>query len=302
MAGRMPDQESPPQGGASELASFGEDLRREREIRGISLKEISDATKISKRFLEAIERNDHKTLPAPVFTRGFVREYARYVGLNAEDMVNRYNYAASNDDRIEKPPQIEKYPLTPVRDIAPKPKPKRGIPPAYALVNRNAVAVVIITLALAGVAWWAIKHKLVERDAGVEPTVVSPGVVRASGAPPPPAGAPEARTTPGTTTGSPPAGDSKLRIEIEATDNAWVTLEADGETVLNVEMPRGERRNFEAAKEFRFRTIGNAAGVTLRLNGIEIPPLGSEGEVIHNRLFDRASLERLRVEERKEQP
>ena len=70
----MPDQEPQPQ--ISELASFGEELRREREIRGISLKEIADATKISKRFLDAIERNDHKTLPAPVFTRGFVREYA----------------------------------------------------------------------------------------------------------------------------------------------------------------------------------------------------------------------------------
>ena len=84
----------------TELASFGEELRREREIRGISLKEIADATKISRRFLEAIERNDHKTLPAPVFTRGFVREYARYLGLNSEEMVSRYNYGALGDDRI----------------------------------------------------------------------------------------------------------------------------------------------------------------------------------------------------------
>ena len=76
----MPDDPQP----SSELASFGEELRREREIRGISLKEISDATKISKRFLEAIERNDHRTLPAPVFTRGFVREYARYLDFRTE--------------------------------------------------------------------------------------------------------------------------------------------------------------------------------------------------------------------------
>src|SRR2546430_16733985 len=91
-----------PQQRYAELASFGEELRREREIRGISLKEISDATKISKRLLEAIERNDHKTLPAPVFTRGFVREYARHLGLNADEIVNRYNYAAAGYERIEK--------------------------------------------------------------------------------------------------------------------------------------------------------------------------------------------------------
>src|SRR5437588_12931777 len=102
----MPDQEPQPQ--ISELASLGEELRREREIRGISLKEIADATKISKRFLEAIERNDHRTLPAPVFTRGFIREYARYLGLNCDEIVNRYNFAAAGDDRIEKSPHLDR--------------------------------------------------------------------------------------------------------------------------------------------------------------------------------------------------
>src|SRR5437773_4985050 len=97
-----------PQQQHSELATFGDELRREREIRGISLKEISDSTKISKRFLEAIERNDHKTLPAPVFTRGFVREYARYLGLSAEEIVNRYNFAAAGDDRIEQSAHLDR--------------------------------------------------------------------------------------------------------------------------------------------------------------------------------------------------
>ncbi|HEX2060541.1 MAG TPA: helix-turn-helix domain-containing protein, partial [Thermoanaerobaculia bacterium] len=155
----MPEQEPQGQGGVSELASFGEELRREREIRGISLKEIADATKISKRFLEAIERNDHTTLPAPVFTRGFVREYARYVGLNAEEMVNRYNFAAANDDRIEKPPHVEKYAQTPPRDITPKPRPKRGIPPAYARVDRNLVFAILIATALGGVIFWAVQYR-----------------------------------------------------------------------------------------------------------------------------------------------
>src|SRR6476659_8698478 len=120
----MPDQEPQPQP-SSELASFGEELRREREIRDISLKEIADATKISKRFLEAIERNDHKTLPAPVFTRGFIREYARYLGLNAEEMVNRYNFAAAGDDRIEQSAHLDRL-VTP-KALEPPRQPK-GIP------------------------------------------------------------------------------------------------------------------------------------------------------------------------------
>jgi cytoskeletal protein RodZ len=283
MTFRMPDQESPPQGGASELASFGEELRREREIRGISLKEIADATKISKRFLDALERNDHTTLPAPVFTRGFVREYARYVGLNAEEMVNRYNYAASNDDRIEKPPQIERYPATPVRDISPKPKPKRGIPPAYARVNRNLIAIFVIVLALATVVWWAVQRKLlVERDSAAEP----PPIAAAKPVPLPPAPAPAA---------APVVDDSKLRLEIEATDRAWISVKADGKRVFEDELQQGEKRDFEAADKFDFKT-GNAAGVILRINGVEVPQLGPEGRT-RSATFDREALKQLRAAE-----
>jgi len=283
MAGRMPDQEPQGQGGASELASFGEELRREREIRGISLKEIADATKISKRFLEALERNDHRTLPAPVFTRGFVREYSRYVGLNAEEMVNRYNFAAANDDRIEKPPQVEKYPLTPPRDISPKPPRKRGIPPVYARVDRNVIAAAIIAAALAAVAWWAVQNRRIDQDVSAEPTVVATTSVTATVPPPPPLQP------------TPLVDDSTLHLSVEVVDNAWVVLDADGKTVVNEEMRRGERRTFEANEKFRFRNIGNAAGLKLTLNGASVPPLGADGEVIKNLFFDRQSLEKIRA-------
>src|SRR3954471_22785289 len=137
----MPDQDPTPT--QSALASFGEELRREREIRGISLKEIADATKISKRFLEAIERNDHKTLPAPVFTRGFVREYARYLGLSSEEMVNRYNFAAVGDDRIEQSVHLDRLVAPPVAAVPLRDAPKKGIPPAYARIDRNVVLLVV---------------------------------------------------------------------------------------------------------------------------------------------------------------
>jgi cytoskeletal protein RodZ len=275
----MPDQEPQGQGGASELASFGEELRREREIRGISLKEIADATKISKRFLEALERNDHHTLPAPVFTRGFVREYSRYVGLNAEEMVNRYNFAAANDDRIEKPPQVDKYPQTPVRDISPKPPRKRGIPPVYARVDRNLIAALFIAVALAGVAWWAVQHRRIDAETPVE--TATPVTTRAAAPPPivPP---------------KPVVDDSRLHLAVEVLDNSWVELEADGKKLVAVEMLRGERHTFEANDAFRFRNIGNAAGLKLTLNGAVVPPLGADGEVIRNRVFDREALEKIR--------
>lgn len=285
---QMPEQEPQPQGGAaSELASFGEELRREREIRGISLKEISDATKISKRFLDALERNDHKTLPAPVFTRGFVREYARYVGLNVEEMVNRYSFAAANDDRIEKPPHVEKYAKNPPRDISPKPSPKRGIPPAYAKVDRNAILLVLIVAALSGVVYWTIQYKK-RSDAAEAAASVPVATPKPAAIVPPPAETKQ--------------DDSMLRLAVEAVGNSWVTLEADGATQFNSEMLRGDRKEFQAKDQFRFRSIGNAAGLNLTLNGVPVQSLGDEGEVVKNLIFDRKKLAELRGEEPPSQP
>jgi cytoskeleton protein RodZ len=274
----MPDHD--PQA-HSELASFGEELRREREIRGISLKEIADATKISKRFLEAIERNDHKTLPAPVFTRGFVREYARYLGLNADEIVNRYNFAAAGDDRIEQTPHLDRL-VDIQRDIQrPKP-PKRGIPPAYARVDRNIIILLIIVAALGGIFYWAVKHRHLTTHADADVAapvarpVATPAKPVATPAPAPPQSAP-------------------LRLAIDANDDSWVILDADGKTVINERMRRGDHRLVEAKDAFRFRTIGNAGGITLTLNDVKLPPLGRDGQVLHDHVVDRQSLEQART-------
>ena len=287
MQSLMPEQESPPLGGSvqntrselSELSSFGEELRREREIRGISLKEIADSTKISKRFLEAIERNDHLALPAPAFARGFVREYARYVGLNAEEMVNRYNFAVAADDRIEKPPEIEKYPQTPVRDIAPRPPRKTGIPSPFARINRSFFAMLFIVAALAAVAWWAVQQRQLEPEAEVPVVPVTTSAVAPPLLPDP----------------VPATDDSSLRLTVEMLANSWITLEADGKTVVNSELEAGDRRSFEAAEVFRFRTIGNAAGVKLTLNGMPVERLGADGDVVRNRDFDLETVRQMRA-------
>lgn len=72
------------------MASFGDSLRRERELRQITLREISEATKINHRYLEALERNDFRHLPGGVFNKGFVRAYAQYVGIDPDRMVLSY--------------------------------------------------------------------------------------------------------------------------------------------------------------------------------------------------------------------
>lgn len=72
------------------MGQFGEELRRERETRGIALEAITDSTKISGRHLNALEQEQFDRLPGGVFNRGIVRGYARVVGLDEETWVDRF--------------------------------------------------------------------------------------------------------------------------------------------------------------------------------------------------------------------
>src|SRR6185503_8842230 len=109
----------------------------------------------------------------------------------------------------------------------------------------------VIAVALAGVAYWAIQHKLAERDSAVEPTVTMASAKPVVPAPPPAVAA--------TAT----ADDTKLRMEIVGTDDAWLQLKIDDGPVKEIDLKRDETLAYEAEKRFEFVTIGNAAGVTL---------------------------------------
>lgn len=84
--------------------SFGQILRRERELRRISLREVAEATKINIRYLEALERNEFTYLPAGAFTRGFIRSYARHIGLDETEMINAYLYELQRQEESGDPP------------------------------------------------------------------------------------------------------------------------------------------------------------------------------------------------------
>lgn len=76
------------------MATFGENLRREREMRGVTLEEIAESTKISTRLLRALEQEQFSELPGGVFTRSFIRAYTGYLGLDAEHVLAEYRQAA----------------------------------------------------------------------------------------------------------------------------------------------------------------------------------------------------------------
>ena len=102
--------------------NFGERLKRERELREVTLDEINSATRISNRFLEAMENEDWKKLPGGVFNRGFVRSVARYLGLDEEGLLAEYDMAHGAQEQA-----------TPKREEVRIPSPPRWVPVAAVL-------------------------------------------------------------------------------------------------------------------------------------------------------------------------
>lgn len=116
---------------------FGEHLKRERELREVSLDELSKATRISNRFLQALENEDWGKLPGGVFGHGFVRSIARYLGLSEEALLGEYDLA-----RAEKLPAAASKPNEPI------PSPPKWIPVAVSLG-----AVLLLVLLFYGVTY-----------------------------------------------------------------------------------------------------------------------------------------------------
>ena len=134
--------------------TFGERLKRERELREVSVDEIASATRIAPKFLSALENEQWEKLPGGVFGRGFVRSIARYLGLSEENLLSEYDLARG-----------ETATPTPQRPEERIPSPPKWIP---------ALAVVVLIGVLAGVvfggryAWrWYAAHRAAKKASAV---------------------------------------------------------------------------------------------------------------------------------------
>ncbi|MGC2744131.1 MAG: helix-turn-helix domain-containing protein, partial [Candidatus Angelobacter sp.] len=109
----------PAKGNGNAMGVFGDRIRREREMRGITLDEITESTKISRRHLEALEGEHFDQLPGGVFNKGFVRAYARFLGIDEDQAVADYATASN-----EQPEPENKFPLQiheePNRELNPR--------------------------------------------------------------------------------------------------------------------------------------------------------------------------------------
>ena len=171
------------------MSSFGEVLKRERELREISLREISEATKISLRYLEALERDDFKYLPGGVFNKGFVRAYAQFIGVDPETMVTAYLHEEQTQDARTEQRKLEAFRRSNGGGIPPSGARSTGAEapldhgwPRWVLASAILLLLVLLTLAgLAAMSW--VRERSSPRGAVANPFVKAPADPSASPAP-----------------------------------------------------------------------------------------------------------------------
>lgn len=244
--------------------NFGERLRREREMREVSIEEIVKSTRISRRYLEALEREDWAKLPGGVFARGFVRSVARYLGLDEESLLGEYDLARKTDAAGATPARSPTGShVGQQRTHAPDAgKIPSGIP--------RWLTFVLFVLILAGIAAGAVyawrsyaAHRNSLQRTAQPPASIPDGASAAF------AGKPAA---------APAAADEKDSLELSVSTSAAtrVRVAADGATIFDGEMPAGQNLRFRAADQFEV-TAADSTEVLLELNGQVMPPIGAPG-------------------------
>jgi transcriptional regulator with XRE-family HTH domain len=240
---------------------IGPDLERARKDKGLSLEEAERATKIRKRYLDGLERDDYSVLPDAVYARGFLKTYANFLGLDGDGL--------SQELRTRKKPRRERR----LSYAAPRGDFDRpiispgGVPGAEKRqISRSTLVTVVVAVLIIA----ALVGALYFVGLNVRPSAASdvPEAERIA-APVEPQEAAQGDGTPGGLT---------VGVEVEATP-AWIRVRSDSETVFEEVAPPGFSRTFEAGRVVGIRT-GDAGAVSVEVNGQDVGPLGTPGQVL----------------------
>jgi cytoskeletal protein RodZ len=229
------------------MDSLGERLKKGREEKGISLEEVSKATKISKSVLKDLENDHHDALPPPVFIRGFIRSYSRYVGLNEKELLNLWEeiIAKKRTDESQR-----------------KEKSKKDF-------DRKKLILLLILFSILGFLLvynlTAKKSFVVETPSESKKTVV-PEISKT-----------KEKTILNKT--SQPLTYIPIKLGVNCISRTWIEVTIDNEPPFEVTLFPGEEVSWEGEKRIELK-IGNAGGIKITVNGIPLKSFGKTKEVV----------------------
>ncbi|MDH5705199.1 MAG: helix-turn-helix domain-containing protein [Candidatus Aminicenantes bacterium] len=235
------------------MASLGQNLRRERELRGISVEEISDSTRINSKLLKALEEDRLNEMPGEFFIKAILRSYAKCVGLEENTVLNWYYEASLLQEQFNKSQLQEKKTQQPL--------PKK--------IKRLIGMMIIIFIFL--IVFVFIHFSGGEKESSLPQEELQASALTKEDNP---ASLPEVVSIDKTA-----FEIHNLTLEISFLEETWLQVYSDGKLMVEDIKGPGERITVEASKEFLIH-LGNAGGVSYKLNDREGKPLGSSGTTV----------------------
>jgi hypothetical protein len=259
------------------MSSVGTILRDERVRQGRELGPIADSLCITKRYLDAIERDDLKSLPGVFFYRSFVKQYAEILGLPESVLAAPMEILLAVDEPLPLPGNDPVYTLnlTPVKTRDPRAGDAILTESNERMLRdrRIAIPAVALIVALVGGGFvyerWSQAGKTAETASIPTVAVQTRSAVVTS-----PVSAPIETAFSGTTIHP---GDD-VQINVEATENVWISITSDGKQIFSGVLKPTESKSL-SGREFAKVSVGNAAGLEIRWNGKQIGPIGKRGQV-----------------------
>jgi transcriptional regulator with XRE-family HTH domain len=237
--------------------SLGERFRAAREQRGLTLSDVAEQLRIRSVYLAAIEEENWKAIGAPVYIRGFLRTYARFLGLDPEEAVSEFN-AAENT----LPPTAQPAAASAGFDYRPQ---GSSLTPLIWIAGLVAVALVGFVIYLYVTP--AGGRQQLAATAAAQPTAPSLGAGTATLAP----GLAGTNPTP-----SPLQQTRTLAIHLTAP--SWLRVSVDGNVSIEGTFPAGTTKSFHG--KIALVRVGNAGGVEITVDGKPIGKLGGAGDVV----------------------
>ena len=291
------------------MDEIGNILREAREAKGLTLAEIEESTRINRKFLDALENGEYERLPTAVHIRGYLRNYARFLDLDPSPLLERYEFTKDN-----RPLPSSAEPMEDLSGMDPLPEREDQVffdPVNMELAgggrrdSSSLMRLIIIAALIVAVALVANRFIPLITGNGDGTEALTSGIQEAvdaivnEGDPTPTAtidplllpGAGETITstnrnaavvlpTPSPTRPLLPATLDSIRLRLEITERAWMRVTIDDEVVFEGMARKGdEPYEWEAQEEATVLT-GNAIGLFVTINDIQLGKLGGRGEVV----------------------
>ncbi len=253
------------------MPTLGEELRQARENKGISLRQISDATHIGIRFLQAIETDTYKILPGGIFNRAFVKSFARYVDLDEEQALALYQQKLDEQGGEPVRNTGSRYEALEETDTSP-----------WSTTLLAALVILIIGLGAYG-AWRYFGREKHEEKKVEEPTPTRtlPVVAVIPTPTPTPEASPSVSPSPGGSPSPAPPLTGALQLRLQAKDgDCWIKVKTDNDPKgLMAILKSGESKEFSANDKL-ILNVGNVLTLNATLNGRPAKIPANKGKVV----------------------